>query len=124
MKRIYTYTLTSFQFFDILSQSTGPSKKFNRFHNDLGFDGSVDLFTPKNGRNLMPKKRKYIDPSVMYVHGSTGKILLKKAIIKFGSLRQVALRLSCSNAHVYRMFNLECRMKISWYQDIQKLLEQ
>lgn len=72
----------------------------------------------------MPKKRPYIDPAITYVHGSTGRNILQKAVLKFGSLRQVALRMKCSNAHVYRLYNLENRMKISWYNDIKKLLEQ
>lgn len=72
----------------------------------------------------MPKKRTQKDPYITYVHPSTGKLLLKQGVLKFGSLRQLALRLDMSVAHAYRLANNDCRMKITWYKDIQKLLEQ
>jgi hypothetical protein len=75
------------------------------------------------GKN-MPKRRKYSDPAITYVHPSTGKLLLKQCVLKYGSLRQLALRLDMSVAHVYRLANNESRMKITWYNDIQRLLEQ
>jgi hypothetical protein len=72
----------------------------------------------------MARKRQCYDPSLTYVHPSTGKMLIKQSMLKFGSIRQLALRLDCSVAQVYRWANLECRMKIIWYNAIQKLLEQ
>ena len=72
----------------------------------------------------MPKRREIKDPWVTYVHPSTGKLLIKQGVLKFGSLRQLALRLDMSVAHVYRLARNENRMKITWYRSIQKLLDQ
>ena len=72
----------------------------------------------------MAKRREYKDPFITYVHPSTGKLLIKQGVLKFGSLRQLALRLDMSVAHVYRLARNENRMKITWYRDIQKLLDQ
>jgi hypothetical protein len=101
-----------------------PIYQKNLKDSDDGLGMSVDVFSSKIRGFFMPRKRAYVDTSCLYVHGSTGKIALKKAAFKFGSLLQVAKKLSCSNAHVYRMYNLECRMKLKWYNDIKKLLDQ
>jgi DNA invertase Pin-like site-specific DNA recombinase len=72
----------------------------------------------------MAKRRIYKDPLLTYVHQANSKTIIKQSIAKFGSIRQLALRLDCSVAQVYRWANNESRMKILWYNNIQKLLEQ
>jgi len=72
----------------------------------------------------MARKREIKDQYITYVHPSVGKLLIKQGVLKFGSLRQLALRLDMSVAHVYRLARNENRMKITWYKDIQKLLDQ
>lgn len=70
------------------------------------------------------KSRQPKYPQTVYIQDKIAKKTLGIAVKRYRSLRQVALQMGCSVCHVYRWNDATCRMSLTWYEKLLKLLSQ